>query len=93
MTPRPTSRPTLRAAVSVGLLSAWLVLLMAGFAWGGAVHLLFVASLVVFPWRALRLPVHEPSSSADPDPVRDGGSGSGGGTPSETPSHSRETPS
>lgn len=46
--------PTLRAALSVGLLSTWLVLLMAGWAWGGAVHLLLVASLALFPWGSLR---------------------------------------
>ena len=74
MSPLPGSdRPTLRAALSVGLLSAWLVLLMAGFAWGGAVHLLLVASLAAFPWRALRLPAEGPAeppaqshSSTDP---------------------------
>ena len=42
----------LRAAVSVGLLSTWLVLLFAGWIAGGAVHLLFVAALALFPWRA-----------------------------------------
>lgn len=46
--------PTARAALSLAALSAWLVLLFAGRAAGGAVHLLFLASLALFPWRALR---------------------------------------
>lgn len=51
---RPTlSRPTLRAALAFGLLSAWLVLLLAGAAFGGAVYLLLPAALLAFPWRAL----------------------------------------
>jgi hypothetical protein len=44
--------PTLRAAVALLLLSAWMALLFAGLAGGGAVHLLLVAAGVVFPWRA-----------------------------------------
>lgn len=49
---RAETRTTLRAALAVALLSTWLVLLFAGHIGGGAVHLLFVASLVAFPWRA-----------------------------------------
>ena len=49
---RTANRATLRAALAVALLSTWLVLLFAGHVAGGAVHLLFVASLVAFPWRA-----------------------------------------
>lgn len=41
-----------RAALSVAALSAWLVLLFTGWVAGGAVHLLFAAALLVFPWRA-----------------------------------------
>jgi len=48
------ANPTLRAALSLASLSAWLVLLFSGWAAGGAVHLLFAASLALFPWRALR---------------------------------------
>ena len=44
--------PMLRLTLSVVLLAAWLVLLMSGVALGGAIHLLLVASLVLFPWRA-----------------------------------------
>lgn len=37
-------------------LSAWLVLLFTGWTAGGAVHLLFAASLALFPWRAALAP-------------------------------------
>lgn len=60
--------PTLRAALSLASLSAWLVLLFAGWSdWlgGGAVHLLFAASLALFPWRALRA---GGSADAAPEP-------------------------
>ena len=43
-----------RLTLSVAALSAWLILLLSGFALGGAVHLLLVASLAAFPWRAGR---------------------------------------
>ena len=43
-----------RLALSVALLSAWLALLMLGWSAGGAVYLLLVAALAVFPWRLLR---------------------------------------
>ncbi|MFP3941034.1 MAG: hypothetical protein ACLF0P_12055 [Thermoanaerobaculia bacterium] len=45
--------PTVRAAFSLAGLSTWMVLLFAGWIGGGAVHLLFLASLALFPWRAL----------------------------------------
>jgi hypothetical protein len=44
--------PTLRAALALASFSAWLALLFAGFAGGGAVHLLLLAALVLFPWKA-----------------------------------------
>ena len=44
----------LRAALAFGLVAAWLGLLLSGFAWGGAVHLLLGGALVAFPWRAAR---------------------------------------
>jgi hypothetical protein len=54
---RLPGNPTARAALSLTALSAWLVLLFSGWVeWLGgalAVHLLFVASLALFPWRAL----------------------------------------
>ncbi|HWM93589.1 MAG TPA: hypothetical protein VN493_22715 [Thermoanaerobaculia bacterium] len=46
--------PTLRAALALLLFTGWLALLFAGFAAGGAVHLLLGGALVLFPWRALR---------------------------------------
>lgn len=45
--------PTVRAGVSLACLSGWMVLLFAGWIGGGAVHLLFVAALALFPWPAL----------------------------------------
>jgi hypothetical protein len=45
--------PVARAAVALLALSGWLVALFAGFAAGGAAHLLLAAALAVFPWRAL----------------------------------------
>lgn len=45
--------PTVRAAVSLACLSGWMVLLFAGWVGGGAVHLLFLGALALFPWRAL----------------------------------------
>jgi hypothetical protein len=44
--------PLVRAALSLLLFSSWLALLFAGFAAGGAVHLLLAGSLALFPWRA-----------------------------------------
>jgi hypothetical protein len=46
------SRVYLRCLAAALLFSSWMTLLFAGFAWGGAVHLLLAASLVLFPWRA-----------------------------------------
>ena len=64
---RLPSSPTPRAALSLAALSAWLVLLFAGWTAGGAVHLLFAASLALFPWRALRAGGGE--GAADPTPA------------------------
>jgi len=44
--------PAIRALSGLILISAWLALLFLGWAFGGAVHLLLVAALAVFPWRA-----------------------------------------
>ena len=35
-------------------LSGWMLLLFSGWIFGGAVHVLLVATLVLFPWRWLR---------------------------------------
>jgi hypothetical protein len=48
--------PTVRAAVALLLFSAWLALLFAGLAGGGAVHLLLLAAAVFFPWKAAAAP-------------------------------------
>jgi hypothetical protein len=48
------SSPILRLVTSSVLLSAWLFLLLVGHTFGGAVYLLLVASLVLFPWKAAR---------------------------------------
>ena len=48
--------PTLRAALALLLFSAWLALLFSGLAGGGAVHLLLLAALVFFPWKAAAAP-------------------------------------
>jgi len=45
--------PTLRAAAALLLFSAWLALLFAGFAFRGGVHLLLLAALLLFPWKAI----------------------------------------
>ncbi len=46
------AHPLGRAGLSLACLSAWLLLLFSGWAGGGAVHLLFLAALALFPWRA-----------------------------------------
>ena len=43
-----------RTLLSAGLLSLWLVCLLAGWALGGAIHLALLGGLAVFPWRQLR---------------------------------------
>ena len=43
-----------RLTLSVALLAAWLVSLMSGVSLAGAIHLLLLASLVLFPWREKR---------------------------------------
>ena len=54
-----------RSAVSLLLLSGWLVALFAGFAAGGAVHLLLAGALALFPWRA-RTPSEREALHPDP---------------------------
>jgi hypothetical protein len=51
----PAVRPAApAAALSFLLASAWLAGLLAGRLAGGALHLLLVGALAVFPWKALR---------------------------------------
>jgi hypothetical protein len=40
-----------RLFASAAAFAAWIVLLFLGYAWGGAVHLLLAAALVLYPWR------------------------------------------
>jgi hypothetical protein len=56
-------RPLPRAALALVLFTTWLALLFAGFALGGAVHLLLAGSLALFPWRAL--PTGNPTPEAE----------------------------
>ena len=46
--------PTGRLAVVAGLLSGWLVLLFSGWIAGGAIHLMPIAAVALFPWRLLK---------------------------------------
>lgn len=48
----PFTHSIIRAAFALTLFSGWLALLFAGLAGGGAVHLLLLAALALFPWRA-----------------------------------------
>jgi hypothetical protein len=48
--------PIVRALASLVLFSSWMALLLAGFAFGGGVHLLLLGSLALFPWRAAGRP-------------------------------------
>jgi hypothetical protein len=45
-------RPSVRVILAALLIATWMLLLFTGKAFGGGVHALFVAALVVFPWRA-----------------------------------------
>jgi hypothetical protein len=45
-----------RALLALVLFSSWLALLFSGLAFGGAVHLLLLATLGLFPWRASASP-------------------------------------
>ena len=46
--------PLVRTFLSAGLVSAWLVCLLIGWTFAGAIHLALVGSLAAFPWRQLR---------------------------------------
>ena len=57
-------RPIPRAALSLLLFSGWMALLFWGFAFHGGVHLLLVAALALFPWKA----AGSPSRTLTPGP-------------------------
>lgn len=46
--------PISRLATSAILFSAWMALLFFGWAFGGAIHILLLASVALFPWKALK---------------------------------------
>lgn len=46
--------PVPRLFAAATFFSMWLVLLLRGYAGGGAVHLFLAAALAAFPWAALR---------------------------------------
>lgn len=46
--------PLQRTFVAAALFSTWIVCLLSGWAFGGAVHLALAGALAVFPWRDLR---------------------------------------
>lgn len=48
---RRLTRPTPRVFLATLLVAAWMILLFTGHAAGGAVHGLFLAALLAFPWR------------------------------------------
>lgn len=66
----PPASPTVRAALSLAGLSAWVVALFVGWAGAGAVHLLLVAAVLLFPWRAARggTARHDPTDPEDDSP-------------------------
>ena len=62
--------PSVRLLAAAAAFAAWLVLLFAGIALGGAVHLVALGGVLLIPWRAARAPASTeepptwPSSSA-----------------------------
>ena len=52
-----------RSFAAAALFSAWMALLLLGFAGGGLVHLLLLGALLGFPWGELR--AVEPAPSHD----------------------------
>lgn len=46
--------PLQRTLVAVVLFSTWMVCLLSGWAFGGAIHLVLAGGLAIFPWRELR---------------------------------------
>ncbi len=66
--------PGVRAACALLLFSSWMGLLFAGVLLGGALHLLLLGALVLFPWRALPPPAWQEQPEAERDAGMDGGS-------------------
>lgn len=66
----------LRIALACGTLSTWLVSLAAGWVFGGWIHLLLAAAVVVVPWRAIvaehQHDLAERDGAAEPSPEPDG---------------------
>lgn len=61
-----------RLLLAASAFSAWLVLLFTGWSFGGAVHLLLLAALLLFPWREAARPVEDaPASQSEPDEEED----------------------
>lgn len=46
--------PLQRTFLAASLISGWLICLLVGWAFGGAIHLALAGALIVFPWRELR---------------------------------------
>ena len=46
--------PLQRTLVAAVLFSTWMVCLLSGWAFGGAIHLVLAGGLAIFPWRELR---------------------------------------
>jgi enoyl-CoA hydratase/carnithine racemase len=46
--------PLQRTLAAAALFSTWMVCLLSGWAFGGAIHLALALALVVFPWRESR---------------------------------------
>jgi hypothetical protein len=55
----------LRVLAAASLVSAWLVLLLAGWTAGGLVWLLLPAGLALVPWRALADPASDGEARAE----------------------------
>jgi hypothetical protein len=56
----PPLRSDLRLLAGAAALAAWLALLLTGWTFGGAVHLLAAAGLAALPWRAAGARPDEP---------------------------------
>ncbi len=61
-----SSSPALRAAIALLLFSGWMGLLFAGVLPAGAVHLLLLGALALFPWRALPPPSWQQDEALPP---------------------------
>lgn len=59
--------PRIRLYLSCLLVSSWLALLLTGNAFGGLVHLLLAAALILFPWRAAASGVRTDDPEDTPD--------------------------